>query len=581
MKDNKMGQLNDRVLRSQDWFGDTGKNGFIARHHLRALGLGDSTFEGRPIVGISNTYSELTPCNAHLRQVSDAVRRGVLRAGGVPLEFPSMSLGEAFIRPSSMLHRNLAAMEIEEQIRSNPLDAVVLLTGCDKTTPAAIMGATSANIPAIIFTGGPMLNGKFRGRDVGSGTGIWKMADEVRAGRATREDERELEKGLNRSAGHCMTMGTASTMACLTETLGLMLPGVASLPAVDARRLALAEETGMRAVEIAGTDLTPLKILTRESFENATRVSAAIGGSTNAILHLLAIAGRASIDFTLEDFDSLGRDIPLLVDLMPSGRFLMEEFSDAGGMPALISRMADMLHPDALTVTGKGVVANYGLTSTWDDEVIRPLDNPVLPAGLGTIVVKGTLAPNGAVLKVSAADPSLLVHEGRAVVFDSIGQYMEVADDPDLDIEADDFLIVRNSGPVGYPGMPEVGNVPIPAKLLKQGVSDMLRISDARMSGTAFGACILHVSPEAAVGGPLAVVRTGDRIRFDAHERVLDLLISEQELGERLAQWERQAPVDERGWTGLYRRHVLQAHLGADMDFLVGSTDSTELPKAF
>lgn len=576
-----MGYSKDRVLRSHEWFGDTGKNGFIARHHLRAMGLGDSTFEGRPIVGISNTYSELTPCNAHLRQMSDAVRRGVLRAGGVPLEFPSMSLGEAFIRPSSMLHRNLAAMEIEEQIRSNPLDAVVLLTGCDKTTPAAIMGATSANIPAVIFTGGPMLNGKFRGQDVGSGTDIWKMAENLRAGRATREDERELEKGLNRSFGHCMTMGTASTMACLTEALGLMLPGGAALPAVDARRLALAEETGIRAVEIAGTNLTPLKILTRESFENAARVSAAIGGSTNAILHLLAIAGRASIDFALEDFDTLGRDIPLLVDLMPSGRFLMEEFSDAGGMPALINQMADMLHPHALTVTGKGLVENYGSAVNWDQEVIRTLENPVLPAGSGTIVVKGTLAPHGAVLKVSAADPSLLVHEGRAVVFDSIAEYTEVAEDLTLDIEADDILIVRNSGPIGYPGMPEVGNVPIPAKLLKQGVSDMLRISDARMSGTAFGACVLHVSPEAAVGGPLAVVQTGDRIRIDAHERVLDLLITEDELNRRLDKWVRKAPENERGWTGLYRRHVLQAHLGADMDFLVGSTDSINLPKAF
>ncbi|MBO2465411.1 dihydroxy-acid dehydratase [Actinomadura sp. LCR2-06] len=567
------------ILRSREWFGDGGKNGFIARHHLRAMGLGGQNFQGRPVIGICNTYSELTPCNAHLRLMADAVRRGVLQAGGLPLEFPAMSLGEPFLRPTSMLYRNLAAMEIEEQIRANPLDAVVLLTGCDKTTPAALMGAASADIPAIVLTGGPMLNGKFRGRDVGSGTDIWRMTEDLRAGRISQEEFEEFESCLNRSPGHCMTMGTASTMACLTETLGMMLPGGSGLPAVDARRGVLAEATGARAVELAGSALTPSAIMTREAFENAVRVNAAIGGSTNAVLHLLAIAGRVGVDLRLEDFDR--RDIPLLVDLMPSGRYLMEEFAYAGGLPALIDRIRDLLVPGTLTVTGDSLLGNCAGSPVYDDEVIRPRERPVQPAGTGTAVLHGNLAPRGAVIKQSAADPALLRHTGPALVFDTVEDYLAVADDPDLDVTADTVLVVRGAGPKGYPGMPEVGNLPLPKRLLDQGIGDMVRISDARMSGTAFGAAVLHVAPESAAGGPLALVATGDRIRLDVPGRRLDMLVDDAELERRRATWNAPASLADRGWTRLYVEHVNQADQGADLDFLVGKSDSSPGRRAF
>ncbi|MFJ4896750.1 IlvD/Edd family dehydratase [Streptomyces sp. NPDC088727] len=568
-------------LRSRAWFGDGGKNGFIARHHLRAMGRGGHNFDGRPVIGICNTFSELTPCNGHLQILADAVKRGVLQAGGFPLEFPAMSLGEPFLRPTSMLYRNLAAMEIEEQIRANPLDAVVLLTGCDKTTPAALMGAASAGVPAIVLTGGPMLNGRFRGRDVGSGTDIWRMTEELRAGTISQEEFTEFESSLNRSAGHCMTMGTASTMACLTEALGMMLPGGSGLPAVDARRGTLAEETGARAVALAGSDLTPGRIMTRHAFENAVRINAAIGGSTNAVVHLLAIAGRLGVPLELDDFDRLGAELPLLIDLMPSGRFLMEEFAYAGGLPALVNDLRDSLHDDTVTVTGRSLTAGCAGAQVYDREVIRAFDNPVLPAGSGTAVVRGSLAPDGAVIKQSAAAPHLLDHTGPALVFDALEDYLAVVEDPALDVSAETVLIVRNTGPRGYPGMPEVGNLPLPKKLLDAGVRDMVRVSDARMSGTAFGTCVLHVAPEAAVGGPLAFVRTGDRVRLDVPGRRLDVLVDEPEMERRRSAWQPPEPPATRGWTRLYTEHVTQADTGADLDFLVGATDSTPPRQAF
>ncbi|WP_406139222.1 IlvD/Edd family dehydratase [Streptomyces sp. NBC_01089] len=568
-------------LRSRAWFGDGGKNGFIARHHLRAMGRGGHNFDGRPVIGICNTFSELTPCNGHLQLIADAVKRGVLQAGGFPLEFPAMSLGEPFLRPTSMLYRNLAAMEIEEQIRANPIDAVVLLTGCDKTTPAALMGAASAGVPAMVFTGGPMLNGRFKGRNVGSGTDIWRMTEELRAGTITQEEFTEFESSLNRSAGHCMTMGTASTMACLAEALGMMLPGGSGLPAVDARRGTLAEETGARAVELATSGLTPQRIMTRHAFENAVRVNAAIGGSTNAVVHLLAIAGRLGVPLTLDAFDRLGAELPLLIDLMPSGRFLMEEFAYAGGLPALINDLREHLHPDTVTVTGRSLLENCEGVEVYDREVIRPFGDPVLPAGSGTAVLHGNLAPDGAVIKQSAAEPRLLSHTGPALVFDSLDDYLDVAEDPDLDVTADTVLVVRNTGPRGYPGMPEVGNLALPKKLLDAGVRDMVRISDARMSGTAFGTCVLHVAPEAAVGGPLALVRTGDQVCLDVPGRRLDVLVDDAELERRRRGWEAPRPPAERGWTYLYTQHVTQADTGVDLDFLVGSTDSAPPRRAF
>ncbi|MGW0516854.1 IlvD/Edd family dehydratase [Crossiella sp. NPDC003009] len=569
------------ALRSHAWFGGTGKNGFIARHSLRGLGYGGQHFDGRPVVGICNTFSELTPCNAHLRLLAEAVKRGVHQAGGFPLEFPAMSLGEPLMRPSTMLYRNLAAMEIEELIRANPVDAVVLLTGCDKTTPAALMGAASAGVPAIVLTGGPMLNGNYRGREVGSGTDIWRMTEELRAGTITEAEFTEFETCLNRSVGHCMTMGTASTMACVTEALGMQLPGASGLPAVDARRGTLAEQTGIRAVALATDGPRPAEIMTRKAFENAILVNAAIGGSTNAVLHLLAIAGRLGVPLDLEDFDRIGARLPLLVDLMPSGRFLMEQFAYAGGLPALIKRIRAHLHADVVTVTGQGLVANCAGAVVHDDEVIRPLDNPVQPADSGTAVLRGNLAPGGAVVKQSAAEPRLLSHTGPALVFDSVEDYHAVIGDPDLPVTADTVLVVRNTGPVGYPGMPEVGNLALPQKLLDAGIRDLVRISDARMSGTAFGACVLHVAPEAAVGGPLALVRDGDLITVDTPGRRLHLHVSDEELAQRRAEWRPPANGPDRGWVRLYREHVQQADRGVDLDFLVGATDSSPPRAAF
>ncbi|MEN3537404.1 IlvD/Edd family dehydratase [Microbispora sp. ZYX-F-249] len=566
--------MTNRPLRSQEWFGAEGRNGFIHRSWMRNQGFADDVFDGRPVIGIASTWSELTPCNAHLRDLAESVKRGVWESGGLPLEFPAMSLGEPLMRPTTMLYRNLLAMEAEELIRANPLDGVVLLSGCDKTTPGLLMGAASVDLPALMVTGGPMLNGKFRGRDIGSGTDVWRFTEEQRAGRMTAADCAEAEICMSRSRGHCMTMGTASTMACVTEALGVQLPGAAAVPAVDSRRYALAHAAGRRIVAMVEEDQRLSTVLTREAFENAIRVNAAIGGSTNAVVHLLAIAGRLGVPLSLEDFDTLTADVPMLVNLMPSGTYLMEDFAYAGGLPAVMKEIAPLLHMDHVTVSGKSVADNVSAAQCWNREVIGTMEEPFQPAGSGTVVLRGSLAPSGAVLKVSAASPHLLRHTGQALVFDRIEDYIAVADDPDLDVTADTVIVVRNAGPRGYPGFPEVGNMPMPRRLLTEGVTDMVRISDARMSGTGYGTCVLHVAPEASVGGPLALVRTGDVIRLDVPARRLDLLVDAAELGRRRAAWQPPGPAADRGWVRLYSEHVLQADQGADLDFLTGGSGS-------
>lgn len=560
--------------RSAAWFAAPGKTGIMSRSWLRSEGLPDDTFVDRPVIGIANSWSELTPCNMHLREVAEHVKRGVWQAGGVPFEFPTTSAGEPLVRPSAMLLRNLIAMDLEETLRGNPLDAVVLLAGCDKTTPAYVMGAASVNLPTLLITGGPMLNGRYRGTDIGSGTSIWRLTEDHRAGLISDGELFEAEGCMARSRGHCMTMGTASTMALLTEVLGLQLPGSAELPADDARRRTQAHLAGRRIVEMVAEDLTPSKVLTREAFENAIRVNAAIGGSTNAVVHLLAIAGRVGVPLHLDDFDALVRDVPTLVDLMPSGRFLMEDFAYAGGLGALLERMPELVHPTTVTVTGKGLGENYAGAQCWNDEVIRPLDNPVKPVGSGIAVLYGNLAPSGAVVKQSAASPHLAQHEGRALVFDRLEDYLAVADDADLDVTADDVLVIRGAGPKGYPGMPEIANVALPKKLLEAGVRDMVRISDARMSGTSYGTVILHVAPESAVGGPLALIRTGDVIALDIPGRRLDVRLDDAELDRRRREYDAThdpaAGRPTRGYQKLFVDHVEGADTGADFDFLRG-----------
>jgi dihydroxy-acid dehydratase len=560
--------------RSQEWFGADGRSGMVYRSWLRNQGYGPEVFDGRPVIGIASTWSELAPCNAHLDRVAEAVKRGVWQAGGFPLVFPVMATGETLMRPTAMLYRNLLALVAEELMRANPLDGVVLLSGCDKTTPGLLMAAASVDLPAIMVTGGPMLNGKFRGQDVGSGTHVWKFEAEVKAGRMSVEDCHVAEGCMARSDGHCMTMGTASTMACMAEALGMQLPGSATWPAVDSRRYETAQAAGQRIVTLVEDDVRPSAILTRAAFENAIRANAAIGGSTNAVIHLIALAGRVGVELYVDDFDVLARNVPTLVDLMPSGRFLMEDFCYAGGLPVVLRRLAEahLLSGDQLTVNGKTIGDNAASAECWNDEVIRPLDTPLLPAGSGTAVLKGNLCPSGAVIKQSAASPQLLIHEGRAVVFDSPEDYHAVCDDDDLAVTADDVIVIRGAGPKGYPGMPEVANVPIPARLLREGVTDMVRISDGRMSGTGYGTVVLHVSPEAAVGGPLALVRTGDRIRLDVPARSLTVDVSDDELTQRAEAWSpTQRPEDRSGYRWLYREHVLQADAGADLDFLTGS----------
>ena len=563
----------DTSRRSQHWFGATGRSGMLYRSWLRSEGFGAGVFDGRPVIGIASTWSELVPCNSHLDRVAAAVKRGVWQAGGFPLEFPAMGLGETLMRPTAMFYRNLLAMEAEELMRSNPLDGVVLLSGCDKTTPGLLMAAASVDLPAIMVTGGPMLNGKFRGRDVGSGTAVWRFEAELKAGSMTAAECLAAEGCMARSNGHCMTMGTASTMACMAEALGLQLPGSATWPAVDTRRLEVAQEAGQRIVAMVAQELRPSQILTRQAFENAIRVNAAIGGSTNAVIHLLAIAGRLGVPLDLADFDELARPVPTLVDLMPSGRFLMEDFCYAGGLPVVLRQLdqAGLLAGGQLTVTGQGIGLSVAGAECWNREVIRPMDDPVLPPGSGTAVLRGNLCPGGAVIKQSAATPELLTHRGRAVVFDSPEEYHAVCDDPDLVVDAQDVLVIRGAGPRGYPGMPEVSNVPIPTRLLARGVTDMVRICDGRMSGTGFGTVVLHVSPEAAAGGPLALVRTGDVIALDVPARTLTLEVSDEELKLRRAEWLPPGRRPASGYAWLYDQHVMQAEFGADLDFLRGN----------
>jgi dihydroxy-acid dehydratase len=559
-------------LRSAAWFGKQDRDGFNHRAWMRNQGLPSHLFDGRPVIGICNTWSELTPCNAHFRDIAEHVKRGVYEMGGFPLEFPVMSLGETLMRPTTMLYRNLASMDVEESIRANPLDGLVLLVGCDKTTPALMMGAASCDLPAIVVSGGPMLNGWFQGKRIGSGTAVWSMSEDVRAGKMELAAFMEAESCLSRSAGHCMTMGTASTMASMVEALGIGLPSNAAIPAVDARRYVLAHMAGRRIVEMVREDLRMSKILTREAFENAIRVNAAIGGSTNAIVHLLAIAGRLGVPLTLEDFDKLGHDMPLLTDLMPHGRLLMEDFYYAGGLPAIIRELGDLLHRDALTVTGKSLGDNNKDAPCWNREVIRPLDKP-LKERAGIAVLRGNLCPDGAVIKPSAAmTPSLLKHRGRAVVFETIEDFKARIDDPALDIDENCVMVLKGAGPRGYPGFPELGNLPLPKKVLKKGITDMVRISDARMSGTAYGAVVLHISPESAVGGTLALVKDGDMILLDVEQRRLELEVPEAELQRRRAAWTPPASHATRGWVKLYEEHVMQAHQGCDLDFLTGKS---------
>jgi dihydroxy-acid dehydratase len=557
--------------RSAKTYGKLDKDGFIHRSWIKGTGLPEHAFDGRPIIGICNTWSELVTCQAHLRELAEFVKRGVWEGGGVPVEFPAMSLPETQMRPTAMLFRNLLAMEVEESIRANPIDGVVLLGGCDKTTPGQLMGAASVDLPAIVLSSGPMLTGRWRGAALGSGTDVWRLSEDVRAGVLPITDFMAAEAAMSRSHGVCNTMGTASTMACLVEALGLCLPQNAAYPGPDSRRKALAHMTGRRAVELVVNDIRPSSILTREAFENAIRVHAAIGGSTNAVLHLLALAGRVGVDLALEDFDRLGRDIPLLVNLKPSGTFLMEDFCDAGGMPGLFKMLGDRVHRGAVGASGLAIGAIAEAGEVWNSDVIAPFDQPFAPAS-GVWVLNGSLAPGGAILKPSAATPALLAHEGPALVFETIEDYKARIDDPDLPVSEETVLVLKGCGPKGYPGMPEVGNMGLPRKLLAAGVRDMVRVSDARMSGTAYGTVVLHVAPESEAGGPLALVETGDRICLDGPARRLDLRVSDAELGERSRRRaaNRPAPSFTRGWAKLYVDTVLQADKGCDLDFLVG-----------
>ncbi|HEV8370222.1 MAG TPA: IlvD/Edd family dehydratase [Pyrinomonadaceae bacterium] len=558
-------------LRSTKWFGGKDKDGFIHRSWMKNQGRPDHLFDGRPVIGICNTWSELTPCNTHFRAIADHVKRGVYEAGGFPLEFPVMSLGETLMRPTAMLFRNLVSMDVEESIRANPIDGVILLAGCDKTTPALLMGAASCDLPAIMISGGPMLSGKFHGHDIGSGTDVWRFSEDVRRGVMSECDFLEAEGCMNRSAGHCMTMGTASTMASVVEALGIGLPTNAAIPAVDARRYALAHMAGQRIVEMVHEDLRMSKVLTRAAFENAIRVVGAIGGSTNAVIHLLAIAGRLGVELSLDDWDRLGRGVPCLVNLMPSGKYLMEDFYYAGGLPAVIEDLADLINRDALTVNGKTIGENVAGARCHNRDVIKPAHEPLTKEG-GIAVLRGNLCPNGAVLKPSAATPALMKHRGRAVVFETIEDFHARIDDPDLDIDETCVMVLKNCGPRGYPGMPEVGNMPLPPKILKRGITDMVRISDARMSGTAYGTAVLHIAPEAAAGGVLALVKDGDQIELDVAERRLHLDVDEAELSSRRSSWKPPAPPSDRGYYKLYYDHVTQADRGADLDFLVGQS---------
>ncbi|MDO8449837.1 MAG: IlvD/Edd family dehydratase [Rhodoferax sp.] len=576
-----MSNSSKRPLRSAAWFGTADKNGFMYRSWMKNQGIPDHEFQGKPIIGICNTWSELTPCNAHFRKIAEHVKRGISEAGGFPVEFPVFSNGESNLRPTAMLTRNLASMDVEESIRGNPMDAVVLLVGCDKTTPALLMGAASCDIPTIVVTGGPMLNGKHEGRDIGSGTVVWQLHEAVKAGQITLNQFMSAEAGMSRSAGTCNTMGTASTMACMAEALGTSLPHNAAIPAVDSRRYVLAHMSGMRIVDMVWEDLKLSKVLTREAFENAIRVNAAIGGSTNAVIHLKAIAGRIGVPLELEDWTNVGKGTPTLVDLQPSGRFLMEDFYYAGGLPGVLRRMGEgglLPHKNALTVNGKSIWENVLDAPIHNAEVIRPLDKPLVADG-SMCILRGNLAPRGAVLKPSAATPALMKHRGQAVVFEDFDHYKARIGDPDLEVDANSVMVLKNCGPKGYPGMAEVGNMGLPPKLLAQGITDMVRISDARMSGTAYGTVVLHVAPEAAAGGPLAIVRDGDWIALDSQAGKLQLEISDAEIAQRQAELQAQPAAPAKGgYQQLYIDRVLQADEGCDFDFLVGCRGA-EVPK--
>jgi len=560
-------------LRSTEWFGKDDKMGFVHRSWLRNQGHPDHMFRGKPVIGICNTWSDLTPCNGHLREFAEIVKRGVYEAGGFPLEFPVMSLGETIMKPTTMLWRNLASMDVEETIRANPLDGIVLLTGCDKTTPSTLMGAASVNLPTIVVPGGPMLNGKFRGKDIGSGTATWQLSEGIKAGTVTREDLIEAESCMSRSAGHCMTMGTASTMATMVEALGLTLPGASAIPAVDSRKKVMAHLSGIRIVEMVNENLKMSDILTRKAFENAIRISSAVGGSTNLVIHLIALAGRLGVDVTLDDFDRIGSDMPLLLNLMPSGKYLMEDFYYAGGLPVIIDQLKDIINSNVLTVNGKSIGENCNGAACYNRDVISTLDKP-LKQKAGIVVLKGNLCENGAVIKPSATSGTLLKHKGRAVVFENIEDYHARIDDPVLDIDENCVMVLKGAGPVGYPGMPEVGNMELPEKLIKKGITDMVRISDARMSGTAYGTVVLHVSPESAVGGTLALVKTGDMIELNVEKRSLMLLVPDEELEKRRSAWTPPKPTAERGYTRMFVNHVEQADKGCDFDFLKGGSGS-------
>ena len=562
--------MKEKKLRSSDWFGENDRMGFVHRSWMRNQGHPDHMFDGKPVIGICNTWSDLTPCNAHLRDFAEIVKRGVYEAGGFPLEFPVMSLGETLMKPTTMLWRNLASMDTEESIRANPIDGVVLLTGCDKTTPSTIMGACSVDLPTIVVPGGPMLNGYWKGKKVGSGTLTWQLSESLVKGEVTGKEVREAESCMSRSAGHCMTMGTASSMACTVEALGLTLPNAAAIPAVDSRKKVMAHLAGNRIVEMVKEDLKISKVLSREAFENAIKINAAIGGSTNVVLHLLAIARRLGVELSLEDFDSLASRLPMIVNLMPAGEYLMEDLFYAGGLSAVVNAMQSHLKP-AITVNGKSLVASAKNTENLNKKVIGEFETPFIKEA-GIAVLHGNLCEQGAVIKPCAASPQLMKHRGRAVVFDSIEDYHERVNDPKLDIDKDCVMVLQGVGPVGYPGMPEVGNMTLPKKLLDEGVTDMVRISDGRMSGTAYGTVVLHVAPESAVGGTLALVQNGDMISLDVAKRSLQLEVSDEELAKRKKEWSPPKPQAERGYTKMYIENVNQADKGCDLKFLIGGS---------
>jgi L-arabonate dehydrase len=564
-----------RTLRSQSWYGGTSRDTIYHRGWMKNQGHPHDLFDGRPVIGILNTWSDLTPCNGHLRELAEKVKAGVWEAGGFPVEVPVFSASENTFRPTAMMFRNLAALAVEEAMRGQPMDGAVLLVGCDKTTPSLVMGAASTDIPSIVVTGGPMLNGYFRGERVGSGTHLWKFSEAVKAGEMTQEEFVEAEASMSRSSGTCNTMGTASTMASMVEALGMALSGNAAIPAVDSRRRVMAQLSGRRIVQMVKDDLKPSDIMTKEAFENAIRVNGAIGGSTNAVVHLLAMAGRVGIDLTLDDWDRLGREIPTIVNLMPSGKYLMEEFFYAGGLPVVIKMLAEAgkLHKDVLTVNGTSIWDEVKDVQNWNEDVILPFDKALTQHG-GIVVLRGNLAPKGCVLKPSAASEHLMKHRGRAVVFEDIDDYKAKINDEALDIDETCVMVLKNCGPRGYPGMAEVGNMGLPPKVLRKGITDMVRISDARMSGTAYGTVLLHTSPEAARGGPLAIVKDGDFIELDVDARKIHLDISDEEMQRRLADWRPNVETPASGYARLFHDHVEGADTGADFDFLKGCRGS-------